>query len=304
MSNTPEQPVLEAVANAAGSVPRAWHRVTGGGYTPAERWVVELDDGSRAFAKVATVEYIRDWLRSEHRAYRDIAGPFMPRLLGWADEPVPALLLEDLSTGHWPPPWRPGLVEQVLDALDEVAATSCPSWARPIQEEAAELFAGWSSVASNPQPFLGLGLVTPGWLESALPTLIEHEFPREVEGSALVHFDVRSDNLCIRPDRALLVDWNWIVRGNPLFDVAAWLPSLAHEGGPMPEAVKPEAGVFAAALAGYFCSRAPEPIIPDAPHVRRVQREQAATALPWAARWLGLPPPDGPAYASGKPPAN
>jgi hypothetical protein len=28
-----------------------------------------------------------------------------------------------------------------------------------------------------------------------------------------------------------------------------------------------------------------------------VQFEQATTALPWAARWLGLPPPDGAAVA-------
>ena len=304
MRNVPDQPVLAAVAKAAGSTPRAWHRVTGGGYTPAERWVVELNDGSRAFAKVASVEYIQDWLRNEHRAYRDIAGSFMPRLRGWADEPVPALLLEDLSSAHWPPPWRPGMVDLVLATLDEVAATPCPSWARPIQEDAAELFVGWSSIAANPDPFLGLGLVTPSWLESALPTLIEHEFPRELEGSALIHFDVRSDNLCITPYRAVLVDWNWIVRGNPLFDVAAWLPSLAHEGGPLPDAVRPQAGVFAAAIAGYFCSRAPESIIADAPHVRRVQREQAATALPWAARWLGLPPPDGSAFAPGTRAAN
>ena len=67
---------------------------------------------------------------------------------------------------------------------------------------------------------------------------------------------MRSDNLCLRDDRALLVDWNHVTRGNALFDVAAWLPSLASEGGPPPDDIRPEAGVFAAALAGYFCSRA------------------------------------------------
>ncbi|HJP71807.1 MAG TPA: aminoglycoside phosphotransferase family protein [Candidatus Limnocylindria bacterium] len=301
----PDPAVLEAVTVAAGGRPPLdWHRVTGGGYTPAERWIVDLDDGSRAFAKVATVEYIKDWLRSEHRAYRDIAGPFMPRLLGWADEPVPALLVEDLSAAHWPPPWRPGMVAAVLATLDQVATTPCPSWADPIEDAASELFAGWSTIAADPDPFLGLGLVTPGWLNSALPVLIEHQFPPELRGGALIHFDVRSDNICLTAERALLVDWNFVVRGNPLFDVAAWLPSLAHEGGPLPEAVSPEAGVFAPALAGYFCARAPEPVIPEAPHVRRVQRAQAATALPWAARWLGLPPPDGLAFATGATTAN
>ena len=46
-----------------------------------------------------------------------------------------------------------------------------------------------------------------------------------------------------------------------------------------------------ALLAGYFCARAGLPEIPQAPHVRRLQREQGGTALPWAARMLGLPPP-------------
>jgi hypothetical protein len=48
---------------------------------------------------------------------------------------------------------------------------------------------------------------------------------------------------------------------------------------------------IAALLAGYFCARAGLPEIPQAPHVRRLQREQAGTSLPWAARVLGLPPP-------------
>lgn len=296
MSETPASPVVEAVARAAGVAPSAWVRSAGGGYTPAERWLVEFQDGSRAFAKVGTIDRIGEWLRLEQRVYSEVAGPFMPRMLGWSDEPVPALLLEDLSGARWPPPWDPTLVERLLTTLDAVAATPCPTWATSI-DDVTEIFSGWSEVAANPKPFLGLGLVSQGWLESALSTLLAHERPPELAGTALLHFDVRSDNICFTPQRALLVDWNWIGRGNPLFDVAAWLPSLHFEGGPAPEDVWPEAGVFAAALAGYFCSHAPLPDIPDAPHVRRVQLEQATTALPWAARSLDLPEPDGLRFA-------
>jgi hypothetical protein len=93
----------------------------------------------------------------------------------------------------------------------------------------------------------------------------------------------------------LLVDWNHACVGNALVDTAAWLPSLASEGGPAPEAILP-AGTpglpeVAALLAGYFSARAGLPAIPQAPHARRLQSEQAATALPWAARLLGLAPP-------------
>ena len=107
-----------------------------------------------------------------------------------------------------------------------------------------------------------------------------------------LHFDVRSDNICFRDGRAVLVDWNFACLGNPIADVAAWLPSLHAEGGPQPEEVLPEeAAELAALLAGYFSAQAARPPIPEAPHVRTLQLRQARTALPWAARALGLPPP-------------
>jgi len=81
------------------------------------------------------------------------------------------------------------------------------------------------------------------------------------------------------------------VIGNPLLDVAFWLPSLQAEGGPRPEAILPDASELAAWVAGFFCSGAGEPAIPEAPHVRPLQLMQSRTALPWAARALGLPPP-------------
>jgi len=299
LAEGPTAKVIAAVTRAAGRAPAEWQRVVGGGYTPAERWIVEFADGSRAFAKVGIVERTGEWLRVEHRVYRDVGGPYMPRMFGWSDAPVPALLLEDLSGARWPPPWDRSLVDRVLTTLDAVAATPCPDWAPSISSQ-SNIFSGWSQVSADPGPFLSLGLASRGWLEAALLELVANERPKALDGPALLHFDVRSDNLCFTADRALLVDWNLVGRGNPLFDVAAWLPSLEHEGGPTPEEVRPEAGVFAAALAGYFCSRAGLPGIPDAPHVRRVQLEQATTSLPWAARWLGLPEPDGQRLALGR----
>ena len=296
MSEVPSSAVVDAVTRAAGRVPSRWTRSIGGGYTPAERWLVAFDDGDRAFAKVGTIDHTAEWLRLERRAYSDVDGAFMPRVLGWSDGPAPALLLEDLSDATWPPPWDGQLVERVLAALDAVAATPCPDWAAELVAQ-AEIFSGWSEVAANPAPFLGLGLASREWLRASLPVLVETEHPPELAGDALLHFDVRSDNICFTADRTLLVDWNWIGRGNPLFDVAAWLPSLAVEGGPAPEDVRPRGRRLRSGIAGYLCARAGLPTIPDAPRVRQIQLEQATTALPWAARWLGLPHPDGPAVA-------
>ncbi|MEX1264725.1 MAG: hypothetical protein WEE66_12495 [Actinomycetota bacterium] len=113
-------------------------------------------------------------------------------------------------------------------------------------------------------------------------------------GDRLLHFDIRSDNLCLSDGRALLIDRHFACLGSPVFDLAAWLPSLHGEGGPVPEQIletTDEVAAIASLLAGYFGWRGAHPDIPDAPHVRPLQRRQASTALPWAARSLGLPPP-------------
>ena len=200
----------------------------GGGYTPAERWIVAFDDGSRAFAKFGTTELVADWLRLEHRAYVEIDGPFMPRFIGWSDGPVPVLVLEDLSGAQWPPPWQPSHVDRVLEALEAVSTRRARHGRRRLASATSST--GGRRIAPDQDPFLALGLVTPNWLDEALGALISAEAPEELDGTALLHLDVRSDNLCFRDDRALLVDWNQVTRGNPLLDVAAWLPSLALRG--------------------------------------------------------------------------
>lgn len=132
------------------------------------------------------------------------------------------------------------------------------------------------------------------WLDRALPTLIDAADPRLLDGTALLHTDVRSDNLCFRDGATVLVDWNHTSVGNPEIDVASWLPSLHLEGGPAPHEVAPHATPgIAAHVAGYSASRAGLPAPPRAPLVRHIQRRQLEVALPWAAALLDLPPPDG-----------
>jgi aminoglycoside phosphotransferase (APT) family kinase protein len=106
----------------------------------------------------------------------------------------------------------------------------------------------------------------------------------------LTHWDLRSDNICIGNNAALFVDWNLACLSNPTLDLGFFLPSLAYEGGPAPERILPDAPEVAAWVAGFFAARAGLPTIPDAPFVRRVQRQQLETALPWAIRALNLPP--------------
>jgi len=149
---------------------------------------------------------------------------------------------------------------------------------------------GWAMVARDPRPFLRLGFAGADWLEAALPVLVEAEAACRLEGTALTHFDLRSDNICFTDRGPVFVDWAAACLGNPDVDLGGWLPSLAFEGGPPPDAVLPNAPEVAAWVSGYFAARAGLPTIPDAPFVRRVQREQLTTALPWVQRALKLPP--------------
>jgi hypothetical protein len=276
------------------SEPVGWRAVTHGGYTPARRWVVTLADGSSAFVKVATDELTASWLRDEHVAYSVMRGAsFMPNYVGWADDGEhPVLALEDLSGGHWPPPWERQHVDAVLRTLEELASTPPPEGTPLAERERRDISGGWEEVAVDPSPFLALGLCEPAWLSSHLEALRAAATEAPVAGEALLHFDVRSDNICLRGGRANLVDWNMTTVGNPQIDVVFWLPSLEAEGGPSPEAVLPDADPrLVSAVAAFFCARAGRGAVAGWPQVRHVQRSQARSALPWAARALGLPEP-------------
>jgi hypothetical protein len=254
--------------------------------------VVDLADGTSAFAKVGVSELTSGWLRDEHRMYEALDRPFMPRLVAWEDGDRPILLLENLSRLPWPPPWNDSRISAVLRTLDEVAATTPPGWLQPLERHPIDLN-GWPRVASDPAPLLSTGLTDATWLEAALPTLLAAAAACRLTGKQLLHLDVRSDNLCFRHERALLVDWNLAAIGNARMDLAFWLPTLEAEGGPRPESILPDAGPEAAVVSGLFASRAGLPEIPTAPRVRTAQRGLLRYALPWACRALGLPIPPG-----------
>ena len=268
-------------------------RHAAGGYTPAERWVVSLEGGSRVFAKIGVDELTAGWLRDERRVYAAIDGDFMPEALGWDDGERPLLLLEDLSGCSWPPPWDDRRVGQVLDALARLHAVDDGGSLTPLGLEDPGFPGCWRRVAAEPAPFLSLGLATERWLRDSAPVLAAAAEGAALDGPCPTHLDVRSDNICFRDRQALLVDWNQTVLAHRDVDIACWLPSLHAEGGPVPEEILPGAGPLAALISGFFAERAGKPIIPTAPRVRVVQRQQLGTALPWAVRALDLPPLDG-----------
>ncbi|HVE91716.1 MAG TPA: phosphotransferase [Actinomycetota bacterium] len=281
--------VRHAVERIAGPV-ESWRRPDGG-YSPAERWVVRLASGGSAFVKAGVTGQSARRLRVERRFYESVEADFLPRLLG-ADDSVPLMVLEDLSEGRWPPPWEDADVEAVLSVLREIPLVRPPSHLGRL-EDVPGIRGGWESVAADPDPFLSTGLCSPDWLRETLPVLLEAERRADLAGEALVHFDIRSDNLCLLPGRAVVVDWDSAAVGNPEVEVAGFLPSLRLEGGPLPDELWTGDGGLPALLAGFWACRMGLEAVPDAPRVRWIQRRAGTQALWWTSRALGLPEPDG-----------
>jgi phosphotransferase family enzyme len=276
----------ERIARAVGSRP-VRYEPRSGGYSTADRFAVTLADGRSVFVKSAEEPNLSGWLRREQEVYSALSGSFIPELVGWDDDGVrPVLAIEDLSDADWTPRWDAGRVAAVLAALGELAGASPPPGTPPVRESFAELFGRWRVVEDDPAPFLSAGLRDEAWLERALPVILAAVDSAPVDGDGVCHLDVRSDNLCFRDGRAVLVDWNWTSLANPAVDVAAWLPSLRVEGGPPPWDVLPDGGALGAFIAGVWAAVVGLPPPETAPTVRDLQRRQLAVALDWVDREL------------------
>jgi hypothetical protein len=261
-------------------------RIESRGYATAYHAVANLEDGLSVFVKAGTEEVTSRFLRDEIRFYRSFQAPFMPVFHGADDGDPPILVIENLREGRWPPPWDGDAVNAVRQTLRGVAGSTPPEWLEPVDRE--WLTGGWAEIERDPEPFLSTGMCSREWLEASLPVLREAAETAPVAGDALLHLDVRSDNICLTERGAVVVDWNQACIGNPELDVAAWLPSLGLEGGPEPEEILPGGGGFAAVLAGFFGSRVGLPPPTTAPQVREIQRAQLEVALAWASRELDL----------------
>ena len=271
-------------------------RVVGRGYTQAGRHRAQLDDGRSVFVKSAVDELTAGWLRLEHVVYASVDGRFLPRFYGYGEQSgLPFLVLEDLTGAHWPPPWREGDIAAVRAALDALANVEAPVGLTPAQAHKDDWAGRWQELADDPEPFVTAGVASRAWLDESLPTLRAAAAQAPMgDGDALLHLDVRSDNIGLAERGAVLVDWNWASVGNPLLDVVGWTPSLCVETGMAPESVVDGEGVaeFGALICGIWAIAAGRPAPPTAaPGVRELQRAMLDVALPWTCRLLRIPEP-------------
>src|SRR5207247_7810182 len=104
------------VAEAVGTRPVAWSAVASRGYgRVSAHWRVSLAGGRHAFVKHALTHEAAEWVRKERRVYESVRGPFMPGYLGaYDDRGTTLIVIGDLSSAEWPPPWSPQRVGGVL----------------------------------------------------------------------------------------------------------------------------------------------------------------------------------------------
>jgi hypothetical protein len=220
--------------------------------------------------------------------------PQLPTLIDVYDDGDWVALVFKAVDGRPPAcPWDAGELREAVRALEGLHQLLTPSPAASAPSAAlrlAPLFGGWSTLASQPTTPAGLD----DWAGRNLVRLaqLESDWPEAVVGDTLLHCDIRSDNMLVTDRGVVFVDWPHACVGAAEFDLLAWAPSVALEGGPSPEtllemsprarAADPNAvTVLVAALSGFFVAHSLRPPPPGLPTLRTFQAAQGAVALSW-----------------------
>ena len=246
--------------------------------------------GRRAFVKAASTE-VNPVTPSMHRREALVASQLppelgSPRVLGsYDDGTCVALVLEDVEGRE---PGVPDDLPAVLAALDRLAQVPAPAWLPPVGPSLEGDFGGWRRLAEAGEP-------VEDWADAHLDRLValEDHWPEAVSGDRLLHLDLRTDNMLLRPDGSVaLVDWPGAAAGNPLLDVICLLPSTLLQGAHDPEALlqsttagrtadPDQVATLITAFAGRMEEHARRPPPPGMPTVRAFQAAQGRAARGW-----------------------
>jgi aminoglycoside phosphotransferase (APT) family kinase protein len=274
-----------------------------GGFSPGTACRLTLADGRRAFAKAVSAAANPD-SPGMHRREAQVAAGLpaevpAPAFLGsYDDGQWVALLFADVDGRQPGEPWQLpdlGRVISALDAMHELL-TPCPlDFVPTVAQQHDGMMTGWRELAAA-----GGDDRLDDWSRRNLHALagLEAGWEAAAAGTTLLHSDVRADNLLITAGGVVFVDWPAACTGAPWFDVVAFAPSVAMQGGPEPDwvlassrtgsAADPDAvTAVVAAVAGYFTWQALRPPPPGLPTVRAFQAAQGVPARAWLRRRTG-----------------
>lgn len=274
-------PVVEAVSQP-------------GGFSPGTADRVRTAGGRRAFVKAVSPAQNE---RSPHLLRREVdvvaALPMSvpsPRLLGSHDDgDWVAVVLQDVDGRHPRTPWVPAELDLVLAALADLARTPALPGSPAAAEMLAPDFGGWRRVRADPPADLD------PWAAEHLDDLVAlaDRGLAALVGDALVHTDIRADNLLLGPEGAVtIVDWPWACRGPVWLDRVLLLLNTRLHGGHDTSALLAQCAAttgadlddLVAALVGFagcFLDAARTAPPPGLPTLRAFQRAHAAALLPW-----------------------
>lgn len=273
-----------------------------GGFSPGSADRVVTASGSRAFVKACSAE-LNDFSVQLHRQEARITPALppevpAPKIYGsYEAEEWFALVLEDIPGRHPQVPWQRDELESVLATLHrlpELPAPSSDTAQINLPDAAADLsedFAGWQRFRLNPpdrvDPWIAENL---GLLEELASYAAE-----AVRGNALVHRDIRADNILLTGKGPILVDWPWTARGAAWFDTLCLLINVNLTGGHdieelasahLANAPAEEVNAVLSGFTGFFFDAARLPPPPGLPTIRGFHRKQAKATLAWLRRRL------------------
>ena len=288
----PPAAVLAAITTATGVRPTSWRHVVAG-HTYADKWLVELPDGRSAFVKAGREASARAQIEREASILESVAAPYMPRLYGAASVGEwSALVLEDLSGAHWPPPYTDRGVA-LLEMVMQVGATA-PPHGLDRRPEGRPLGTYWQRIAAHPEPVLAHGLFSAAWLEEAQQVLDAAESVARLAGDDFLHDDVWAANVCYTERGAILIDWASASVGDRRIDLAYALLSIRSSDVTPPPIDFPDEAAYAALLAGAAAYQAAQPV-DDSIQYHSVLRagwlHDLRYALDWVSELLQLDPP-------------
>lgn len=285
--------------------------VQSGGFSPGLASRVLLADGRRAFIKAisaqrnATAPHL---YRREAAVMATLppAAPAPGLRAVYDDGQWVALVLDDIDGRSPGQPWTPEDLDQVLDALEQMAAALTPALSAvpTIVDDLADNFSSWETLARQARAGEPLPAGLDPWALTHLSELADLEAGWAVAaaGDTLLHADLRGDNILITDRQVHVVDWPYAVRGAAWVDLMMFLASSATDPVVDPERVwrsraltrdvdPAAANAVLAAIAGDFtvCSLQPAP--PNLTDLREHQSAKAAAALTWLRRRLHDPVP-------------
>jgi hypothetical protein len=145
--------------------------------------------------------------------------PYRPGLLAGYDRDGWAALLLEHADGRPPdfadPADRRAVADVVTAQVGELTPPPAGAQVLPLAETVRRWVARWSDVQADPAAYL------PGWAAVRTDELAARvrRLPDRLGTGTLCHFDIRDDNLLIRPDgSAVILDWGMARLGPPWVD--------------------------------------------------------------------------------------